>query len=79
MVIQIRKNWGVMAVMLFILLPIPFIFLNAGLESALMALVPLGAFAGNVFSYPRKLLLPNILFWLAILVIVYNNWAFLKN
>jgi hypothetical protein len=79
MVIQIRKNWGVMAVMLFILLPIPFIFFHAGLESALMALVPLGAFAGNVFSYPRKLILPNILFWLAILVIAYNNWVFLKN
>ncbi len=79
MVIQIRKNWGVMAVMLFILLPIPFIFLHAGLESALMALVPLGAFAGNVFSYPRKLILPNILFWLAILVIAYNNWVFLRN
>lgn len=79
MVIQIRKNWGVMAVMLFILLPIPFIFLHAGLQSALMALVPLGAFAGNVFSYPRKLILPNILFWLAIFVIAYNNWLFLKN
>lgn len=79
MVIQIRKNWGVMAVMLFILLPIPFIFLHAGLESALMALVPLGAFAGNVFSYPRKLILPNILFWLAIMVIAYNNWVFLRN
>jgi hypothetical protein len=26
---QIRKNWGVMVVMLLILLPIPFIFLHA--------------------------------------------------
>ncbi len=79
MIIQIRKNWGVMAVMLFILLPIPFIFLHAGLESAMMVLVPLGAFAGNVFSYPRRLILPNILFWMCILVIAYNNWLFLKN
>lgn len=74
MVIQIRKNWGVMAVMLFILLPIPFIFLKAGMESALMILVPLGAFAGNAFSYPRKLIIPNILFWLAAAIIAYNNW-----
>ena len=79
MVIQIRKNWGVMMVMLLILLPIPFIFLHAGIESALMSLVPLGAFAGIAFSYPRRLLLPNILFWLSILVIVYNNWLFVKN
>lgn len=74
MVIQIRKNWGVMVVMLLILLPIPFIFLNAGIESAFMSLVPLGAFAGNAFSYPRRLILPNILFWLAAAVIGYYNW-----
>ncbi len=79
MVIQIRKNWGVMMVMLLILLPIPFIFLHAGIESAFMSLVPLGAFAGNVFSYPRRLLLPNLLFWLAAAVILYNNWWFIKN
>ncbi len=79
MVIQIRKNWGVMMVMLLILLPIPFIFLHAGIESALMSLVPLAAFAGNTFSYPRRLVLPNILFWLSVLVIIYNNWLFIKN
>lgn len=79
MVIQIRKNWGVMMVMLLILLPIPFIFLHAGIESAFMSLVPLGAFAGNAFSYPRRLLLPNLLFWVAAAVIVYNNWWFIKN
>lgn len=79
MIIQLRKNWGVMMVMLLTLLPIPFIFLHAGIESGLMSMVPLGAFAGNAFSYPRKLLFPNILFWLATLVIIYNNWWFLKN
>jgi hypothetical protein len=74
MVIQIRKNWGVMIVMLLILLPIPFIFLNAGVESGILSLVPLGAFAGYAFSYPRRLVLPNILFWLALIVLIYNNW-----
>lgn len=79
MVIQIRKNWGAMMVMLLILLPIPFVFLQAGLESAFMSLVPLGAFAGNAFSYPRRLWLPNLLFWLAVAVIAWNNWWFIKN
>lgn len=79
MVIQIRKNWGVMVVMLLILLPIPFIFLHAGIESAFLSLVPVAAFAGNAFSYPRRLILPNILFWLALLIVVYNNWWFMKN
>lgn len=79
MVIQIRKNWGVMVVMLLILLPIPFIFLNAGIESAFMSLVPLGAFAGNAYSYPRRLMLPNLLFWLSAAVIAYYNWWFITK
>jgi hypothetical protein len=79
MVIQIRKNWGVMIVMLFILIPIPFVFLHAGLESAFLSLVPLAAFASNTYSYPRKLLLPNLLFWFSLIVIMYNNWMLIKN
>ena len=79
MVIQVRKDWGAMMVMLLILLPIPFIFLHAGIESAFMSLVPLGAFAGNAFSYPRRLVLPNILFWLCTRVIIYHNWWFIYH
>ncbi|NCI47294.1 DUF6427 family protein [Sediminibacterium soli] len=75
MVIQIRKNWGVMMVMLFILLPIPFLFQQAGIESAFMCAVPLAAFSSNAFSVPRRLVLPNILFWLAVAVLAYNNWT----
>jgi hypothetical protein len=78
-VIQIRKNWGVMMVMLLILLPIPFIFMYAGIESAFMCLLPIAAFASNAFSYPRRLILPNILFWLAVAVLVYNNWILITN
>jgi hypothetical protein len=79
MVIQIRKNWGVMIVMLLILLPIPFIFLHAGIESAFMALVPIAAFGGNTFSYTRRLVMPNLLFWLCVGVIIYNNWLLITK
>ncbi|HVZ24551.1 MAG TPA: DUF6427 family protein [Sediminibacterium sp.] len=79
MVIQIRKNWNVMAVMLLLLLTIPFLFRQPGMNAALMCLVPIAAFAGNTFSYPRKLLLPNFIFWLTIAVLVFNNWILLKN
>lgn len=79
MVIQIRKNWSVMLMLLLILLPIPFIFSHSGIESAQMALVPLAAFASNAFSYPRRLTLPNILFWLCIALIAYHNWMIVKN
>lgn len=79
MVIQIRKNWGVMMVMLLILLPVPFIFMHAGIESAFMIMLPIAAFASNAFSYPRRLVLPNILFWLTVAVLVYNNWILIIN
>lgn len=78
MVIQIRKNWGIMMVMLFILLPIPFIFKHAGIESSFMLLLPLASFASNAFSTPRRLVLPNILFWTAAAVLVYNNWVLIS-
>ncbi len=79
MVIQIRKNWGVMMVMLFVLLPVPFIFRQAGVESAFMLLMPLAAFASNAFSTPRRLILPNILFWIGVAVLVYNNWQLIRG
>jgi hypothetical protein len=44
-----------------------------------MTLVPLAAFASNAFSTPRRLLFPNILFWLAIGVLAYNNWELITR
>jgi hypothetical protein len=79
MVIQTRKNWGVMMVMQLILLPVPFLFRDAGIAAAAMYLVPLAAFTGNSFSYPRSLLVPNLIFWLAAGILVYNNWWLIKN
>lgn len=72
--IQIRKNWGVMVVMLLIVLPVPFVFKNAGITASIMSLVPLATFSSNAFSGPKRLLFPNFLFWLAIGVIIYHNW-----
>ena len=79
MVIQIRKNWSVMLVLLFSLLPIPFVFSGAGLDSGTLILIPLAAFVANAFGYPKKMLLPNLLFWLAIVLIVHNNWEIIKK
>lgn len=79
MVIQIRKNWSVMLVLLFSLLPIPFVFSGAGLDSGTLILIPLAAFVANAFGYPKKMLVPNLLFWLAIVLIVHNNWELIKK
>ena len=73
MVIQLRKNWGILLVMFLILLPVSFIFKNAGIESAILIIVPFAAISSNAFLNPKRLLIPNLLFWLSIVVIIHNN------
>lgn len=79
MVIQIRKNWGVMMVLLLILVIAPFVFKGSDMDTAILCLIPLSAFVANAFGYPKRLLLPNILFWLAIVLVVHNNWELIKK
>lgn len=79
MVIQIRKNWSVMMVLLLILLVAPFIFVGAGMDTAILCLIPLSAFVANAFGYPKRLIIPNLLFWLSIVLIVHNNWELIKK
>ena len=78
MVIQIRKNWGVMVVMIIMTIPVPYVFKNGGLDSAVLCLVPLAAFLGNAYSYPKKALLPNILFFFSVALIAHTNWVLCK-
>jgi hypothetical protein len=79
MVMQIRKNWSVMLVLLLILVIAPFLFAGAGMDTAILSLIPLSAFVSNAFGYPKKLLLPNLIFWAAIILVVHNNWELIKK
>lgn len=79
LVIQIRKNWSVMLLMGLILLAVPFIFEDAGIQSAFLCLVPLSAFVSNAFSYPKRLIFPNLLFLLLLAGVFYTNWQVLNN
>ncbi len=78
LVIQIRKNWGVMMVLLFTLLVSPFIFSSLGPQMLLMGLLPVTAAISNGYSNPKNLLLPNFLFWTALGLIIINNWHLVK-
>ena len=79
MVIQIRKTWTVMLILLLIVLFIPFLFEKAGIESAILTIVPLAAFISNLFLYSKRTWLPNLFFILSVVIITYNNWLLLKN
>jgi hypothetical protein len=78
MIIQIRKNWNILFIMLILLLPTSFLFGNTTLEASMLGLVPLAAIISNAYSYPKRLLLPNLLFWLSIAVILFNNRLIIK-
>lgn len=78
LVIQMRKNWSALLLMCFILTGGPFLFDQAGLDAAILCLVPFAAFISASFSHPKRLLFPNFLFFLLIGVIMYNNWYLVK-
>lgn len=79
MVILIRKNWSILLVMLLLALPVPFLFNNGNWTQAWLYLIPLSAFIAQAFIQPRRLTLPNILFWISIMVVAYNNWLLIKK
>jgi len=78
MVIQVRKLWGTLFVMLLLMAPMLFIMVNTWPGGLLLACVPAAAFMGNAFLYPKRII-SAILFWLMVAVVVYINWAPLKN
>lgn len=79
LVIQIRKNWSVLLLMSLFLIAVPFVFKGVGIQACFICLVPVSAIVSNAFSYPRRPIFPNLLFWLMIIAIVYNNWELVKN
>lgn len=78
MLIQIRKNWGVLMVMLLIMLPLPFISKNATLNSLLLWCIPVSPFMAKGFLYAKKNTFPNLMFWALVIIIILNNWRLFK-
>lgn len=74
MLIQSRKNWGVLLLLLMLFLPVPLIHYQYSVNTMLLWVPALAAFAANAFLYPRKTLFPLLLFWVVVLASVYNNW-----
>lgn len=74
MVIQVRKLWGTLFVMLLLMVPVLFIVVNSWPYALLLACVPGAAFMGNAFLYSNRII-SAILFWLMVAVVVYINWV----
>lgn len=78
LLIQVRKNWGVLMVMLLVMLPIPFINKDAGIDSLLLWIVPASPFIAKGFLAPKRNTLPNIMFWSMLLLALVKNWNIMR-
>ncbi len=72
-IIQVRKYWSVLLLVLILTLFQPIIFSAQALYASAIVLTPLSCFISFAYSVPKRLFIPNLLFWSAISVIVYNH------
>lgn len=73
-VVQVRKNWGLMLLYLIVALAIPFLDRTHQIGNALIAMIPVSAFIGWVFYYPRIKWIPAILHWLMVGFVLYVEY-----
>lgn len=78
MVIQIRKNWVSSLMLLLFLLGSVLAFYNSHYSVEVLTIIPIAAFAGNLFLYPKNKLLSYVLLIAIIVLIVRNNLEALK-
>ena len=78
LLIQVRKNWVMLLVMLLIMLPVPFINNNAGIESLFLWIVPASPFIAKGFLGPKRNFLPNLMFWSLLAIAIVKNWQIIK-
>ena len=79
LLMQTRNCWGVLLIFLLFLIPLPFLMSSQGMEGLWLLTLPLSAFFSTAFSVPRRLLLPNLLFWLLLAQSLVHNWFIMKK
>jgi len=72
-IIQVRKYWGVLFLLFILTFFQPILFSVQALYASAIVIAPLACFISFAYSTPKRLFLPNLLFWTAVAVIVYNH------
>lgn len=72
-IIQVRKYWGVIFLLLILTFFQPVLFSVQALYASAIVIAPLASFISFAYATPKRLLIPNLLFWAAAAVIVYNH------
>jgi hypothetical protein len=81
MLIQARKNWSILLLYLFLSLLIPFVNSHASINKWVVVAAPFAAFHTCAYLYPRRQLVPLVLFFLTISFILVQQYGtpFWKN
>lgn len=74
MVIQNRKNWGVMLLFFLFFLPLVFLFNENSIVAFTLILMPVAAFASNYFLNTKNLYFANFVLLIIAAAVAYNNW-----
>lgn len=77
MVIQSRKNWGVMLLLFATLCLFSFLFNYKTISCLFLILIPIASFTSNFLVYPKKLFFVNVVLLFVVSVIVINNYYWL--
>lgn len=72
-IIQVRKYWSVLLLVLLLTLFQPIIFSAQALYASAIVLTPMACFISFAYSAPKRLFIPNVIFWGSVAVIVYNH------
>ncbi|HEU5052606.1 MAG TPA: DUF6427 family protein [Hanamia sp.] len=73
-ILQVRKNWGQMALYFAIAIATPFVIMGHSIGYWMLALVPASAFIACAFYYPQKRWIPFVMQWLMLGFAVYMQY-----
>jgi hypothetical protein len=73
-IVQVRKAWTLLFFYLIVALLIPFINSSNNFEYWILAIVPVSAFVGAAFYYPRIKWIPMVLHWIMAGFVIYMQY-----
>jgi hypothetical protein len=70
-----RRSWSIFITSILFFVPGVFLFSFAGWDAFLPCIVPCAAVSANGFYYSKNTILNALIFWIVIVVVLYNNFG----
>ena len=75
MLIQVRKGWSLLILLLLTTLAIPFFSLGDAYQAWVLVLIPLAAFHACTYLYSSLRIIPIVLFWVTFIFVLVNQFG----